>query len=403
VAGRLPDARKEVPASTGGESGSVETAAIGKERLSASLTREESSMGIWDFVRGEFIEVIEWLDDRGDVMVWRFPDEDHEIKMGAKLTVRESQAAIFVNEGQIADVFGPGLYSLTTQNMPIMTTLRSWRHGFESPFKAEVYFVSTRNFLDLKWGTQNPIMLRDADLGVVRLRAFGTYGIRIADPGTFYKEIVGTLGCFTTDEIQGQLRSMLVSSFTTLLGEAKVAALDLAANYRTMGERARAELDPEFGKYGLSLARFVIENISLPPEVEKMLDVRSQMGVVGDMGRFTQFQTAQAIPEAAKSGGAGEFMGMGAGIAMGQQMAQAMTSGLSGQAQQQAPQTGGTRAQGASPVSAGGVCSQCGKPTPGNAKFCPECGAPQVTNCPKCAKPVDPAARFCPECGEKLR
>lgn len=349
-------------------------------------------MGIWDLVKGEFIEVIEWLDDRGDVMVWRFPDEDHEIKMGAKLTVRESQVAVFVNEGQIADVFGPGLYRLTTQNMPIMTTLRSWKYGFESPFKAEVYFVSTRNFLDLKWGTQNPIMLRDADLGVVRLRAFGTYGIRITDPGLFVKEVVGTLGCFTTDEIQGQLRSMLVSSFTTLLGEMKIAALDLAANYRTMGERARTELDTEFRAYGLSLVRFVIENISLPPEVEKMVDVRSQMGVVGDLGRLTQFQTAQAIPEAAKSGGAGEFMGMGAGIAMGRQMAEAMTSGVSSHAPQATAQPAGSP-----------YCAQCGKRTPPNAKFCPECGAPQASTCPRCSKPVDPTAKFCPECGDKLR
>ena len=181
-------------------------------------------MGIWDLVKGELIEVVQWLDDSGDILVWRFPDEDHEIKMGAKLTVRETQAAVFVNEGQIADVYGPGMYSLTTQNMPVMTTLRSWKYGFESPFKAEVYFVSLRIFLNLKWGTQNPIMLRDPELNMVRLRAFGTYGIRITDPGRFIKELVGTLGCFTTDEIEDQLRSMLVSAFTNMLGEAKVAA-----------------------------------------------------------------------------------------------------------------------------------------------------------------------------------
>jgi membrane protease subunit (stomatin/prohibitin family) len=312
-------------------------------------------MGVWDFVKGELIEVIEWLNDTEDVIVWRFPDEDHQIKMGARLTVREGQAAVFMNEGQLADVFAPGLYTLTTQNMPVMTTLRSWKYGFESPFKADVYFVSTRNFLDLKWGTQNPIMMRDPDLGVVRLRAFGTYGIRVTNPGAFMKQVVGTEGCYTTEEIEGQLRSMLVSALSNMLGTSRVAALDLAANYKNMGDQAVKAIEPEFQTYGISLSRLVIENISLPPEVEKMLDTRSQMGLVGDMGRFTQFQTAQAIPEAARSGGAGGFTGMGVGVAVGQQMAGAMTAGL---AQSKADQAAPTpQAQ----VS-GKFCSQCGKP-----------------------------------------
>ena len=252
----------------------------------------ETIMGIWELVKSELIDVIEWLDDSGDILVWRFPDQDHEIKMGAKLTVREGQAAVFVNEGQIADVFKPGLYTLNTQNLPVLTTLRSWKYGFESPFKAEVYFVNTRNFLDLKWGTQNPIMMRDKDFGVVRLRAFGTYGIRVVEPKAFMKEVMGTDGCFTTDEIEGQLRSMLVSELTGMLGKADIAALDLAANYKTMGEKAREGMEKGFQQYGLSLSLFVIENISLPPELEKMLDTKAQMGIVGDMGRFTQFQTA---------------------------------------------------------------------------------------------------------------
>ena len=356
-------------------------------------------MSIWNFVKDELIDVIEWLDDSGDTLVWRFPDQDHEIKMGAKLTVREGQAAVFVNEGQIADVFSPGLYSLSTQNMPVMTTLQSWKYGFESPFKAEVYYVSTRNFLDLKWGTQNPIMMRDPDLGVVRLRAFGTYGIRVTDPREFMKEVVGTEGHFTTDEIEGQLRSMLVNSFTTMLGNSKVAALDLAANYRTIGDQAIEDMQPEFQGYGLSLTRFVIENISVPPEVEKMMDARAQMGVVGDMGRYTQFQTAQAIPEAAKSGGAGEFMGMGAGIAMGQQMATVMAGGLTGQTAQ--PQQR-TAAPPAADV-AGKFCSECGKPTPPQAKFCPECGATLKGNCPNCGNPTAKDAKFCQNCGHKLK
>ncbi len=352
-------------------------------------------MGILDFIKGELIEVIGWLDDTGDTLVWRFPDQDNEIKMGAKLTVREGQAAVFVNEGKIADVFSPGLYSLTTQNMPVMTTLRSWRHGFESPFKAEVYFVSTRNFLDLKWGTQNPVMMRDTDFGVVRLRAFGTYGIRITDPAAVIKEIVGTDGCFTTEEIEGQLRSMLVSTFAEMLGTSGIAALDLAANYKSMGDKARQAMDPEFQKYGLSLTRLVIENISVPPEVEKMLDTRSQMGIVGDMGRFTQFQTAQAIPEAAKSGGAGEFLGMGAGIAMGQQMASQMAGSFSQPQHQKASPAG------AAPENHK-FCSQCGKPISTEAKYCPECGGAQQLKCSQCGQPATPTDRFCQECGNKL-
>jgi len=353
-------------------------------------------MGIWDLVKGELIEVIEWLDDTGDTLVWRFPDQDHEIKMGAKLTVREGQAAVFLNEGRIADVFTPGLYSLTTQNMPVLTTLRSWKYGFESPFKADVYFVNTRNFLDLKWGTQNPIMMRDSDLGAVRLRAFGTYGIRVTNPAAFLREVVGTDGQFTTEEIEGQLRSMLVSAFTNMLATAQVAVLDLAANYKAIGEKAKTSMETDLQKYGVSLALFLIENISLPPEVEKMLDTRSQMGVAGDIGRLTQFQTAQAIPEAAKSGGAGDFMGMGAGIAMGQQMASAMVSNLS-QTQKEQP------TQGTQPQSSEKPCPQCSKPVSADAKFCPECGTSLRNNCPKCGKPNDAAARFCHDCGEKLK
>ncbi len=352
-------------------------------------------MGIWDFVKEELIEVISWLDDTEDTLVWRFPHEGREIKMGARLTVREAQAAVLVNEGQLADVFTPGLYTLTTQNMPVLTRLRSWKYGFESPFKVDVYFVSTRNFLDLKWGTQNPIMMRDADMGVVRLRAFGTYNIRVTQPGTFIKQVVGTDGCYTTEEIEGQLRSMLVSAFSGMLGSSKIAALDLAANYGSMGDQAKTSMQPNFQNYGISLSRFVIENISLPPEVEKMLDTRSQMGIAGDMGRFTQFQTAQAIPEAARSGGAGGFTGMGVGVAMGQQMAGAMAAGLS-QSKAESPSTPQPQAQGK-------FCGQCGKPVGADAKFCPECGAPQSANCPKCGKTNTSDARFCQECGEKLK
>ncbi|MFH0823511.1 MAG: SPFH domain-containing protein [Pseudomonadota bacterium] len=351
---------------------------------------------IWDMIKGEFIEVIEWLDDSGDTLVWRFPDQDHAIKMGAKLTVRESQAAVFVNEGRIADVFAPGLYSLSTRNMPLMTTLESWDHGFNSPFKAEVYFVSTRNFLNLKWGTQNPIMMRDRDFGVVRLRAFGAYGIRITDPEKFVKDIVGTEGVFKTDGIEGQIRSIIASSFTGLMGRSDIAALDLAARYRELSDTIGKEMSEDFSKYGLQLTAFIIENISVPPEVEKMIDTRSQMGIAGDIGRYTQFQAAQAIPEAVRSGSAGDFVGMGAGIAVGQQVASAMASSLGAGQSPPAPPHEQNQPEGK-------FCLDCGKGVPPKAKFCPECGAAQTLGCPKCGAGVRPDAKFCQECGAQIR
>jgi len=284
-------------------------------------------MGILDFLKGEFIEVIEWTESNRDTLVYRFPVRDHQIKMGAQLTVREGQAAVFINEGALADVFEPGRYELTTSNMPIMTKLQSWKHGFESPFKAEVYFVNTRQFTDCKWGTQNPVMMRDTDLGMVRVRAFGSYSYRVSDPAKFMQEIVGTDGHFTTDEINGQLRSHVVTAFTDSLGEAKIPVLDLAANYKELGATIGDSMSGELGGYGLALTTFLIENISLPKAVEEMLDKRTSMGVLGDMGKYTQFQAANALEAAAKNpgGGAGDGMAMGAGLAMGQAMASAMS------------------------------------------------------------------------------
>jgi len=283
-------------------------------------------MGIFDFIKGEFINVIEWTDDSADTLVWRFPVRDHAIKMGAQLTVREGQAAVFVNEGQLADVFTPGRYELTTANLPIMTKLQSWSMGFESPFKAEVYFVDTTVFTDQKWGTQNPITLRDPEIGPVRVRAFGSYAYRVIDPARFMQEIVGTDGSFSTGDIQGQLRSHVISSFTDALGTAKVPMLDLAAQYKELGATLKGNMQADFETYGLGLVTFLIENISLPPEVAEMLDKRSSMGILGDMGKFTQFQAAQAMEAAAKNpgGGASDGIGLGAGLAMGQAMASAM-------------------------------------------------------------------------------
>jgi membrane protease subunit (stomatin/prohibitin family) len=283
-------------------------------------------MGFFDRLTAQFIEIIEWTDDDRETMVYRFPVYAKEIKNGAKLVVREGQSAVFIREGQLADVLGPGMYTLDTKNIPILSTLMGWKYGFESPFKCEVYFVSTRQFTDLKWGTSNPIMMRDADFGVVRLRAFGTYAARISDPGTFIKDIVGTDSLFQTDEISEYLRDMVVQGFTNSLGAAKIPALDLAANYRNLSDTLTAAIQQDFAAHGLTLSRFIISNISVPPEVEQALDKRSQMGAIGDLGRYTQFQVANSIPDAAKNPGglAGIGVGLGAGMAMGSQYAGAL-------------------------------------------------------------------------------
>ena len=304
-------------------------------------------MSLWKKIKGELIDIVEWLDPSNDTMVHRFERYGNEIKWGAKLVVREGQAAAFVNQGQLADIFAPGMYTLETKNLPILSTLLGWYHGFQSPFKAEVYFVSTRQFTDLKWGTKNPIMLRDAEFGPLRLRAFGTYAIRVKDAGVFLKEIVGTDGHFTTDGITNQLRNLIVSRFTDILGESRIPALDLAANYDELGNFITMRIQPEFAGYGIELSKMLVENISLPPKVEEVLDKRTSMGVVGDLSKYTQFQAAEALEKAADNPGgmASGGMGMGIGFAMASQMGQA----VGGQAM--GAQKGGTAPAGA----AGGV------------------------------------------------
>lgn len=291
-------------------------------------------MGLMDNIKkqigSQFIEILEWLDDSQDTLVWRFPVYNQEIKMGAQLVVRENQLALFVNEGKAADLFVPGRYQLSTQNIPILTTLRGWKYGFQSPFKAEVYFFNTRLFTDLKWGTSNPVMMRDAEFGMIRLRAFGTYAMKIGDAKKFFEAVVGTRGLTATEEITGQLRSTILSKLSDAIAEAKIAALDLASNYDELSNAGRQILIPEFAGYGLELARFFIENISLPEEVEKAIDQRSKLGVLGDrMQQYTQMQTAEAIGTAAENPGglAGAGVGLGAGVAMGQAMSQAMAGG----------------------------------------------------------------------------
>ncbi|MFD2355571.1 SPFH domain-containing protein [Nonomuraea ferruginea] len=263
-------------------------------------------------IRGEFIDIIEWLDDSRDTIVWRFPRHDNEIKMGAKLVVRESQVAVFVNEGHIADAFPPGTFTLQTRNLPVLSTLKGWKYGFDSPFKAEVYFVSTRRFTDFKWGTQNPIMLRDPEFGPVRLRAFGSYSVQVTEPMSLLRELAGTDQRFRTEEVEGYLRQTIVGRLAGALGAAQVPVLDLAADQHAMGQKLADILSADLSTVGLSIPNFSFENISFPPEVEKALDKRTQMGLADDLGQYTRFQAANALENA---GGADEGMGLGMGIA----------------------------------------------------------------------------------------
>ena len=277
-------------------------------------------MSIFDFLTGEFIDVISWVDESRDTMVWRFERQGHAIKYGAKLTVREGQSAVFIHEGQLADVFGPGLYVLETNNMPILTTLQNWDHGFQSPFKSEIYFVNTTRFNDLKWGTKNPIMCRDPEFGPVRLRSYGTYSMRVSDPGKFMLEIVGTDGEFTADEISFQIRNIIVQEFSRSLASSGIPVLDMAANTADLGKLVATAIAPQVAEYGLTLPEFYIENISLPEEVEKALDKRTSIGIVGDLNKYMQFNAAEGL--SAENSAAGGAMAAGMGAAMGLGMAQ---------------------------------------------------------------------------------
>jgi len=295
-------------------------------------------MGLMDWGKAQFLDILEWLDDSNDTLAWRFPMRGQEIQNGGKLVVRESQEAVFVNEGQLADVFKPGTHNLTTQNLPILATLKGWKYGFESPFKSDVYFISTKLYNDLKWGTSNPIMLRDADFGMLRIRAFGIYSIKVVDSGTFLKQLVGTNGVYTVPDISEQLRKTIMSRFTDTLGEAKIAALDLAAKYDEISDLVKQKLQDEFKTMGLELSKFFVENISLPEEVEAMMDKRTSVGMMAPvMGAYTQMQVADSIPLAAQNPGgvAGMGMGVGLGFGMGNMMGQQMAG-----AQQQMGQQG---------------------------------------------------------------
>src|SRR5437868_3237336 len=371
----------------------------------------------------QFIEVIEWLDATQDTLVYRFPVAGQEIKNEAQLIVRESQAAVFVFEGQVADVFSPGEYTIDGGNTPILTKLGAWKYGFNSPFKSEVYFVNTKQFTDMKWGTSNPIMLRDTDFGIVRLRAFGVYSLRVADPSEFIKQVAGTNAQFQTEDIDGQLKRAIVTEFSDALGELKIPALDLAAQYKEIGETIRGKINEDFKSYGLEVTKFYVENVSLPPEVEAAMDKRSSMGALGDAQRYMQFQAADALRDAAQNegGGAGLGAGLGAGFAVGGQMANVFgqqAAGGSGGGQAPATPAATVPCPTCGKQNAAGVkfcaecggkmevakvpCVKCGAELREGAKFCSECGSTQEkAKCANCQFELAPGAKFCPECGTK--
>jgi len=287
-------------------------------------------MALMDFIKKQFIDILQWTEDQDGVLAYRFPMQDFEIQYGASLTVRDSQLAVFVNEGTIADVFQPGMHKLTTQTLPVLTYLKNWDKLFESPFKSDLYFYSTRTQLDRKWGTPNPITIRDKDFGIVRLRAFGIYSYHIVDPKAFYQKISGTRDLYTRDELEGQLRNTIIAGMTDLFGESGTPFIDMAANQDEFGKAMRAKMESVFADFGLALDSMIVQNISLPEELQKILDQKIGMNMIGDMNRFTQYQVANSIPLAAQNEGgmAGLGAGLGAGVGFGQVMGQAMAGAM---------------------------------------------------------------------------
>lgn len=376
-------------------------------------------MGFFNMFKNQFIEVIEWQAQDAHTLVYQFPVHNNEIKMGAELTVRESQVAIFVNEGEIADVFGPGRHILYTQNMPILTKLKSWKYGFDSPFKAEVYFINTKQFINQKWGTSNPIMMRDPDFGMIRLRGYGIYSYRVSDPTVFLRELFGTNSSYDTNSVEGHLKKMIISGLSDLFAESQIPALDLSMHYDELSEKGKEKMMSRFAAFGFEITSLYIENLSLPKEVEEAMDKRTSMGVLGNMQQYQQYQAAEAMRDAAQNEGgmAGAGVGMGAGMGMGQVMANAMNQNQTQQPQAQAATTSCPHCQATINADAK-FCGQCGKSVetdkvpcvkcetmiPKDAKFCSVCGTSQVAEkiCPACSHANLPGAKFCAECGETL-
>lgn len=318
------------------------------------------------FFSKQFIDVIEWTEPANGILAYRYPMEDMEIENGAQLTVRDSQTAIFVNQGQVADVFGPGLYTLTTQTLPVLTYLMNWDKGFKSPFKSDVYYLSMRLETDQRWGTTTPIAIRDKEFGAVRVRGYGIYAYKIGDPKIFHQKVSGTRDLYEVSDLEGQLRNTIVARMTDTFAQSSISFLDMAANQAELGGRIAENLKPAFAELGLSLENFVVENISLPDELQKLLDDRIGMGMIGDLGKYAQLQTGRSIPIAAanEGGSAGVGVGLGAGITMAQSMMNAMKA-------VEVP------AAPAAPATETKFCLNCGKPIPKRAKFCPDCGGAQ--------------------------
>ena len=332
-------------------------------------------MSLRDFLSKQFIDVIEWVEPEDGILAYRYPMQDREIQNGGKLTVRDSQMAVFVNEGRVADAFGAGLYTLNTQTLPILTYLENWDKAFKSPFKSDVYFFSTRLQTNQHWGTQNPVTIRDKEFGAIRLRAFGIYSYHISDPKTFYSKVSGTRDVYSVPDLEGQLRNTIVGRMSDTFANSQVPFLDMAANQVALADKIAGQLKPGFAELGLTLDSFVVENLSLPDELQKILDQRISMNMIGDLGKYTQFEVAQSIPIAAANeggGAAGVGAGLGAGVAMGQAMMDALKK--SGSSGNEAPSSGQ-----ATPAATAETkfCLNCGKPVPKVAKFCPECGHAQ--------------------------
>jgi membrane protease subunit (stomatin/prohibitin family) len=324
------------------------------------------------FLSKQFIDVIQWTEPEDGILAYRYPMEDMEIQTGGKLTVRDSQMAVFVNEGRIADVFAPGLYTLNTQTLPILTYLMNWDKAFKSPFKSDVYYFSTRLQTNQRWGTATPITIRDKEFGAIRMRGYGIYAYKIADPKVFYQKVSGTRDLYGVPELEGQLRNTIVARMTDSFAQSSVPFLDMAANQAVLGQKIVETVKPSFAELGLSLENFVVENLSLPDDLQKMLDQRISMNMIGDMGKYTQFQVAQSMPIAAANeggGAAGIGVGLGAGLTMAQSMMNAVKQG-----EQQAP---AAPAAPVAPATETKFCTNCGKQIPRASKFCPECGTAQ--------------------------
>jgi membrane protease subunit (stomatin/prohibitin family) len=339
-------------------------------------------MTLKEFISKQFVDVIDWVEPDEGLLAFRYPMLDREIRNGAQLTVREAQYALFVNEGRMADVMGPGRYTLNTNTLPILTYLMNWDKAFKDPFKSDVYFFSARTQTDQHWGTPNPISIRDKEFGAIRLRGFGIYSYHLSDAKVFYTKISGTRDAYHVAELEGQLRNTIIAKMTDTFAQSQVPFLDMAANQGTLAEKISEQMKPAFAAYGLTLDTFVVENLSLPDELQKVLDQRISMTMLGDMGKFTQYQVAQAIPIAAGNeggGAAGVGAGLGAGVAMGQAMMDAVRKSAAGApAGSEAAAPAAAAAGGAAEAAATKFCMECGKPIPRTSKFCPECGKPQT-------------------------